>query len=118
MRGFKDLQASQLSTFAGATSRWGQRIINSVAVQMGWTLFSADVSQAFLRGLSFEEASKRKDEVTRDVQFTVPPGSADILKHLPGFEDSMHLPRCFGCYVGASALMTPHDSGTSCCEKC
>ena len=55
---------------------------------MGWTLFSGDVSQAVLRGLSFEEASKRKDEVTRDVHFTVPPGSADILQELPGFSDS------------------------------
>ena len=28
-----------------------------------------------------------KDEVQRDVQFTVPPGSAQILQRLPGFED-------------------------------
>ena len=35
VRGFKDLQAAQLSTFAGTTSRWGQRIVNSVAVQKG-----------------------------------------------------------------------------------
>ena len=33
VRGFKDLQASSLSTFAGTTSRWGQRFVNSVAVQ-------------------------------------------------------------------------------------
>ena len=60
VRGFKDFQAPQLSTFAGTTSRWGQRVINSVAVQKGWSIFSADVSQAFLRGLSFDEAAKRK----------------------------------------------------------
>ena len=40
-----------------------------------------------LRGLSFDEASKRKDAITRDVQFTVPPDSADILQELPGFAD-------------------------------
>ena len=28
-----------------------------------------------------------KDEVQRDVQFTVPPGSVHILQQLPGFED-------------------------------
>ena len=28
-----------------------------------------------------------KDEVQRDVQFTVPPGSLHILQQLPGFED-------------------------------
>ena len=79
VRGFKDLQATQLATFAGTTSRWGQRIVNSIAVQKGWILFTADVSQAFLRGLTFEEAAKHKHEVVRTVQFTVPPGSLGIL---------------------------------------
>ena len=86
VRGFKDTQAEQLSTFAGTTSRWGQRIINSVAAQYRWRIFSADVSQAFLRGLTFKVAAEIKDEVQRDVQFTVPPGSAAILKMLPGYE--------------------------------
>ena len=49
-------------------------------------MFTADVSQAFLRGLTFEQAAKMKDEVQRDVQFTVPPGSIPILQKLPGFE--------------------------------
>ena len=87
VRGFKDLQAAQLSTFAGTTTRWGQRLVNSVAAQKGWPLFTADVSQAFLRGLTFEQAAKMKDEVQRDVQFTVPPGSAQLLQRLPGYED-------------------------------
>ena len=80
VRGLKDLQAAQLSTFAGTTTRWGQRLVNSVAAQQGWPLFTADVSQAFLRGLTFEQAAQmKKDEVQRDVQFTVPPGSLHIL---------------------------------------
>ena len=87
VRGFKDLQAAQLSTFAGTTTRWGQRLVNSVAAQYGWPLFIADVSQAFLWGLTFEQAAQRKDEVQRDVQFTVPPGSVNILKRLPGYAD-------------------------------
>ena len=87
VRGFKDLQAAQLSTFAGTTSRWGQRIVNSVAVQRGWQLFTADVSQAFLRGLTFEEAAKIKDEVHRSIQFTMPPGSVPILQRVPGYSD-------------------------------
>ena len=71
VRGFKDTQAEQLSTFAGTTSRWGQRAINCVVAQYRWRIFSADVSQAFLRGLTFKEAAEMKDEVRRDVQFTV-----------------------------------------------
>ena len=61
VRGFKDLQAAQLSTFAGTTTRWGQRLVNSVAAQQGWPLFTADVSQAFPRGLAFEQAAQMKD---------------------------------------------------------
>ena len=87
VRGFKDLQASQLSTFAGTTSRWGQRLVNSVAVQHGWQLFSADVSQAFLRCLTFEDAAKRDHAIVRNVKFTVLPSSVPILQGLPGFED-------------------------------
>jgi len=87
VRGFKDLQAAQLSTYAGTTTRWGQRLVNSVAVQHQWPLFTADVSQAFLRGLTFEQAAQMKDEVQRDVQFTMPPGSTHLLKKLPGFTD-------------------------------
>ena len=58
-----------------------------MASQHGWPLFTADVSQAFLRGLTFEQAAQLKDEVQRDVQFTVPPGSVTLLKKLPGYSD-------------------------------
>ena len=61
-----------------STTRSGRRV---------WPLFTVDVSQAFLRGLTFEQAAQLKDEVRRDVQFTVPPGSWHILLQLPGFED-------------------------------
>ena len=76
-----------MSTLARTTTRWGQRLVNSVAAQYGWPLFTADVSQAFLRGLSFEQAAQMKDEVQRDVQLIVPPGSAQMLQRLPGVED-------------------------------
>ena len=85
VRGFKDTQATQLSTFAGTSSRWGQRIVNSVAAQQGWEIFTADVSQAFLRGLTFEQTAQMKYEVWREVQFTVPPGSVEMLKKFTGF---------------------------------
>ena len=66
--------------------------MNCVAAQYCWRIFSADVPQAFLRGLTFKEAAEMKYEVRRDVQFTVPPGSAAILKMLPGYEsfDPLH----------------------------
>ena len=58
-----------------------------VAVQNDWTLFSADVSQAFLQGMSFDEVANLKGEVKRSVQFEVPPGSVPILRMLEGYED-------------------------------
>ena len=102
MRGFKDFQAAQLSTFAGTTTRWGQRLVNSVAAQQGWALLTADVSQAFLRGLTLEQAANTKDEVQRDVQFTVPPGSVPILQQLPA-TTSTQFQKSFACYAAASA---------------
>ena len=111
VRGFKDTQAEQLSTFAGTTSRWGQRVINCVAAQYRWRIFSADVPQAFLRGLTFKEAAEMKYEVRRDVQLTVPPCSAAILNMLPGYEsfDPLHeVLRMLRCGLGA-----PHRTWTA-----
>ena len=56
-------------------------------MQKQWELFTADVSQAFLRGLTFAEAAKLKDEVHRSVRFCMPPGSTNILQKLPGYSD-------------------------------
>ena len=61
--------------------------MNFMVVQKQWRLFSADVGQAFLRGLSFKQIQEMDGEVHRDVQFTVPPGSVPILKTLTGYED-------------------------------
>ena len=56
-----------------------------MAAQNCWEIFTADVSQAFLRGLTFELTAQMKHEVRREVQFTVPPGGVEMLKKLPGF---------------------------------
>ena len=87
VRGFRDMQAGQLATFSGTTSRWGQRIVVAVAVQKRWALFSCDVAQAFLRGLSFRELAQIDGEVSRSVQFKLPAGSIPMLRALPGYED-------------------------------
>ena len=75
VRGYKDAQASMLNTFAATASRWGQRLTCSVAVQLGWKLFSMDISQAFLRGLPFTQLAAECGEVLREVCFEVPLGA-------------------------------------------
>jgi len=87
VRGFRDLQQQGMRTFSATASRWGQRLIVSTVVQHGWELFSADVSQAFLRGLTFEEIALLPGEKERSVQFRVPPGSVPLLRLLDGYAD-------------------------------
>jgi hypothetical protein len=58
LRGFKDLQGNHIETFAGTASRWGQRLICSVAAMNNWPMFSSDVGAAFLKGVTFEDLAK------------------------------------------------------------
>ena len=85
-QGFLDQQS--LSTFAGTTSRWGQRIVVAFAVQFGWKLVSADVSEAFLRGITFQELhSLDPSQPLRKVEISLPPGTAELIRSLPGMSD-------------------------------
>ena len=86
-RGYKDAQAYDVNTYAGTASRWGQRLVNMICAQKKWTLFSADISQAFLRGLTFEEIKELDGEIKREVQITLPPGSIPVLRQIKGYED-------------------------------
>ena len=56
-RGFKDLQAYQenVSTFSGTATKAGQRAVCGFSAQHSYTLFSLDISAAFLKGLTFKE---------------------------------------------------------------
>ena len=86
IRGSKDGQIEMLDTFAGTASRYGQRAVNIVAATKRWLLWSLDVSQAFLKGLTFEEVSQMTGTPLRSVQLTLPKGAAAILQKLPGYE--------------------------------
>lgn len=84
-QGFLDKQDTV--TFSGTTSRWGQRILIAVATQMEWSLVSADVSEAFLRGITFQELSEYdKSSPMRVVEIELPEGTAELLRTLPGME--------------------------------
>ena len=85
-QGFKDRQSVQ--NYASTTTRWGQRILLALSVQFGWRLASADVSEAFLRGLTFKELYEMGvDSTLRQVQLILPPGSEELIRTLPGLED-------------------------------
>ena len=84
-QGFKDTQ--RVENYVGTTSRWGQRMIIIAAVQFKWRLVSADVSEAFLRGMTFKELfDEGHDKELRKVQLSLPPGAVELLRTLPGME--------------------------------
>ena len=77
-QGFRDRQ--EVENYAGTTSRWAQRVLIIVAVQQGWDLWSADISEAFLRGLTFEELHKDGVNELRRVELELPPGGEQLLR--------------------------------------
>eukprot|EP00959_Pyramimonas_sp_CCMP1952_P046991 981064-Pyramimonas_sp.AAC.1 len=56
-----------------------------------------DIDKAFLKGLSYEELAHATGEETCMVCFILPPGSAQVLRTLPGlasYDESRHCLRC------------------------
>ena len=86
IHGFKDCEAESLNTYAGTATRWGQRIICMVAATKAWPILTADVSTAFLRGLTFDELSRLTGEKVRRAGFHPPRGYESFVKELPGME--------------------------------
>jgi len=84
-QGFLDQQMT--ATFAGTSTRWSQRLLLSIAVQMQWSLWSADISEAFLRGLSFEQLHLEEGEELRKVELALPTGSEHLIRTIEGYHD-------------------------------
>lgn len=85
VQGFKDKQ--EVDNYAGTSTRWSQRLVLIICAQMRWALTSADVSEAFQRGLTSEQLAKLLGEVKRSCQLELPPGAAAPLRELPRMKD-------------------------------
>ena len=70
-----NLDASWLETFAGTSSRLGQRLVTSEAAMRGWHMVALDVEKAFLNGVAYKELAEVTGKPKRDVCFELP---ADI----------------------------------------
>ena len=58
-----------------------------MATQQSWSLLSADVSEAFLRGITFEQLHQLdKSQPLRIVEIPLPPGTEQLVQALPGME--------------------------------
>ena len=86
LRGFMDLQAVDVETYSGTARRANQRLLASTAAcKKHWVIASLDINMAFLKGLTYREPAEATGEKEREVCFTLPPGSATVLRTLPGF---------------------------------
>eukprot|EP00959_Pyramimonas_sp_CCMP1952_P389644 8165154-Pyramimonas_sp.AAC.1 len=83
LRGFMDLEAFDVETFSGTTRRSSQRVPASTAARrMQWIIVSLDISMAFLKGLAYQELAEATGGKERVACFTLPPGSATVLRTL------------------------------------
>ena len=87
VRGFKDQQKADIDRYAGTSSRSAQKLLVSEAVKWGWPMCTADISKAFLQGVTYEELAKLTGEPMREVNFYLPADNIPLLHMIPGFED-------------------------------
>eukprot|EP00959_Pyramimonas_sp_CCMP1952_P412729 8648561-Pyramimonas_sp.AAC.1 len=103
LRGFMDLEGFN-ETFSGTARRSSQRLLASTAAcKKQWVIASLDINMAFLKRLTYQELAEATGEKERVACFTVPPGSATLLRALPGFErcdESKHCLECFTADTG------------------
>ena len=87
LRGFKDLQAQELASYAGTSQRYSQRVLVSEAVLRRWDIATTDISKAFLQGVTYEELAAATGEPLREVNFYLPGYCIPYLRKIPGFQD-------------------------------
>eukprot|EP00959_Pyramimonas_sp_CCMP1952_P040228 840920-Pyramimonas_sp.AAC.1 len=82
-----DLEAFDVGTFSGKARRSSQRLLaRTAACEKHWVIASLDINMAFLEGLTYQELAEATGEKGLVVCFILPPGSATVLRALPGFE--------------------------------
>jgi len=88
IRGFQDWFAHLEENYSGTASRQSQRLLCSeTACHPHWEFVTVDVEKAFLQGMTHEEIEASTGEKQRKAYFNLPPGSAALLRKIPGFED-------------------------------
>ena len=69
VRGFKDAQRADIDRYAGTSSRTSQKLLVSESARRGWPIVTADISKAFLQGVTYKELEELTGEVAREVNF-------------------------------------------------
>ena len=93
-----DVEAFDIETFSGTARRANQKLSASTAARKkGWIIASLDIDKAFLKGLTYKELAAATGEKERLARFTLPPGSAAVLRQLPGFSNYDEAKSCLQC---------------------
>ena len=87
LRGFKDVDAQSLDSYAGTATRWTQRVLASESVIRKWDMCTTDISKAFLQGVTYKELAAATGEPLREVNFTLPAYANAFIRELPGWKD-------------------------------
>jgi hypothetical protein len=86
IRGFKDADKWNIDGYAGTSSRYAQKILISEAALRKWPICAADISKAFLQGVTYEELAKITGETLREVNFVLPRHNVEQLRKIKGYE--------------------------------
>ena len=98
IRGFQDWYAHLEENYSPTASRVSQRIVSSeAACHPDWIFVTIDIEKAFLQGLTYKEIQAETGEPERHVLFSLPKGSAAVLRQIPGFEDFDERYECLRC---------------------
>ena len=85
-------------TYFGTATRLSQRVVASeAAVHDDWIIVTIDIEKAFLQGMTYKEIQECTGEPERDVFFTLSPGSAAMLRRIPGYETYDERYECLRC---------------------
>ena len=95
IRGFKDVDARMMDNYAGASQRYSQRVLVSVAAQHQWDICTTDISNAFLQGVTYTELAEATGEPLREVNFVLPAYCVAVLRTIPAMNILIRPLKCF-----------------------
>ena len=98
LHGFKDVVKDDTDTYAGTASRVSQRLlVSEAALHPDWAFATADISKAFLQGMTYKEISQATGKNEKIMHFTLPKGCDIILGSYPefkGYSEHWEVLRC------------------------
>ena len=81
------MDARRLDNYVGASQRYSQRILVSVAAHTQIGICTTDKIKACVLGVTYKELAEATGEPLREVNFVLPAYCVAVLRTIPGYED-------------------------------